>query len=236
MESNYAKLCCSAVIVTMSFSCATPGGPPLPRVADEINETLLPVRRGLAPGDELEVAFAPGELTEWTHTITVAPDGYANFLSIEEMDVFGLTLKELRAKLTAAYSEVTDRPRLSVNVVKWAPRTLSVLGEVADAGSFVVDPNVHMNFTEALALAGGPRWRTAYLANTILVRWDPEAKRQRAWTFDARERHWGDPEALLLQPFDMIFIPNTPIDKVSNWIDAHLRVLIPIPRIFVPGV
>jgi len=236
MVSNYVRLCCSAVIATVSISCATPGGPPLPRIADEINETLLPVRRTLAPGDMIEVAFAPGDLADWTHSVSVRPDGYANFLSIDEMDVYGLTPKELRAKLTAAYSLVTDRPRLSVNVETWAPRTLSVLGEVASAGSFEVDPNVHLNFTEALAKAGGPRWRTAYLANTILVRWDPVAKRQRAWTFDARERFWGEPEALLLQPFDMIFIPNKPIDKVSNWLDTHLRVLIPVPRIFTPGV
>jgi len=236
MVSNYVRISCTAVIAALSFSCATPGGPPMSRVADEINETLLPVRRTLAPGDKIEVAFAPGDLSEWTHTVSVRPDGYANFLSIDELDVFGLTPKELRAKLKTAYEKVADRPRLSVNVVEWAPRTVSVMGQVVAGGTFPVDPHVHLNFTEVPAMAGGPRWRTAYLANTILVRWDPETRRQRAWTFDARARFWADPEALLLQPYDLIFIPSTPVEMLANWLDKHLRVLIPIPRIFTPGV
>ncbi len=110
---NFTKICCSAVLATVSFSCASPGGPPLHEVAPEINGTLQPVRRTLAPGDKLQVAFAPGDLADWTHEVSVRPDGYAAFLSIDEMNVFGLTPEELRGQLTVAYGRVVDRRRYS---------------------------------------------------------------------------------------------------------------------------
>ena len=225
-----------AVVALCLASCATPGGPPLHQVAPEINATLLPTRETLGPGDQIEVAFAPGELADWTHTVKVRPDGKAAFLAIEEVGVFGLTPEQLTAVLTSKYESVTDRPQLSVNVLEWAPRTFSILGEVRNAGSYPVDPHVTLNFTEALAVAGGHRHSTAYLANTVFVRWDPDTKRQRAWTIDARERYWAQPQTVQLQPYDMIFIPNRPVDKVANWIEAYLRVVIPVPRVFVPAI
>ena len=44
------------LLAGIGASCATPGGPPLHRIAPEINATLLPARRALGPGDEIQVA------------------------------------------------------------------------------------------------------------------------------------------------------------------------------------
>lgn len=237
MTGRYlSRLAICAVLAGAGESCATPGGPPIHQIAPEINATLLPARRTLGPGDEIEVAFAPGELGDWSHTVIVRPDGFAAFLAIDELEVYGRTPKELGAELTRAYESVTDQPKLSVSVLNWAPRTFSILGEVRRPGSYPVDPHTSLPFAEALALAEGVRHSTAYLANTVFVRWDPATRKQVSWTVDARERYWGQPETVFLQPFDLIYIPNTPVDKLANQIEAYLRVIIPIPRVFVPAV
>ena len=235
MGRRFSNIAASSLIALFA-ACASPGGPPLHRIAAEINATLRPVRKGLGPGDQLEVIFAPGELGDWTHLAQVRPDGRAAFLALEELDVVGLTPEELTEILTRAYDRTLVNPRLTVNVTQWAPRTFSVLGEVRSVGAYPVDPHTRLPFTEALALAGGPQRGSAYLANTILVRWDLDTQRQRAWTIDARPRFWSAPETIYLQAFDTLYVPNTPVDKIANWIEANLRVLIPIPRVFVPTV
>jgi hypothetical protein len=36
---------------------------------------------------------------------------------------------------------------------------------------------------------------------------------------------------LYLQPYDVVFIPNTPIDEVAIWVDNHIRRMIPVPYV-----
>ena len=108
------------------------------------------------------------------------------------------------------------------------PRTIIVMGEVVTPGSVTLE-GARMTLVEAIGKAGGPLKATARLDKTYLIRWDPETRRQIAWTIDAELENWTSPEPIYLQPFDVIFIPNTPIDKLDIWVDKYIRQLIPVP-------
>jgi len=79
--------------------------------------------------------------------------------------------------------------------------------------------------------AEGPRKETAYLAQLLLVRWNASTGQQISWVMDASEEYWTGAVPLYLQPYDIVFIPNTPIDDVDIWVDNYIRRIIPFPYV-----
>ena len=93
-----------------------------------------------------------------------------------------------------------------------------------------------MTFPEALARAGGPKKESAALASTMLIRWSAGTGKQLAWKLDARPEQWTGQTPLYLQPYDVIYIPNTPVDEVAIWVDNYIRRMIPFPYLIAPPV
>lgn len=207
--------------------CATAQGPGLGAIAERVNATLEPAEGALAPGDRIEVKFA--NKLEWNHTVQVQNDGTAGFLSIDRQPVAGLLPAQLDEQLTKAYSEKLGNSDVSVLVEAIGNRSVSVLGEVLEPGEVVIPPGRHLTIMDAIARAGGHKKETAWMSSLLLIRWDAKTRKQLAWTIDARPEHWDDPETVLLQPYDVIFIPNTPVDIVAIWVDNYMRRMIPFP-------
>jgi len=166
-HSSIARLF-GAVVLALSAACASPGGPPLPEIADRINATLEP----------LEV-------------VDSAPAGAGE------------------AAVTA--------------------RSISVLGEVYTPGQIPLEPGRRLTIVEAIARAGGQKTATAHVSSLVLVRWDRTHQQQLAWKIDARPKYWGDPKTIFLQPYDVVYVPNLPIDDLGHWVDNYIRRLIPVP-------
>ncbi|MBI1849682.1 MAG: polysaccharide biosynthesis/export family protein [Planctomycetes bacterium] len=205
-------------------------GRPLPDVAAEINGTLEPGALSLVPGDSVEVRFV--HMPDWNHEARVRPDGRAAFLLLGDLDVTGLDFDTLTKRLVDAYGKDLQQPDLSLLARDVAPRFVVVQGEVHHPGDVAISGG-HLTLVEAIGRAGGPLKETARLEDTLLLRWLPREKKQVAWKIDARMDYWGNPMPIQLQPFDVIFIPNTPIDRVDIFVDQYIRRLIPLP-IFIP--
>lgn len=214
--------------------CASqPPGPPIPVIAEEINATRSQALLGtLAPGDTLEVSF--DQRSDWNHNVRIRPDGQASFRSVGDLEAVGLSIPQLREKLTARYAEIFQSPVVTVNVSTPADRTVIVTGEVNSPGQVALGTG-RLTLVQALALAGGHKTSSARLDNTLLMRWMPEDGRRIAWRIDAGTDHWGTPDPILLQPYDVIYVPDTPVTKVNIWVDRYIRQMIPIPNLF-PGV
>ena len=58
-------------------------------------------------------------------------------------------------------------------------------------------------------------------------------QKQLAWTIDAREKHWVDLRTILLQQYDLVYVPNTPVDSVNIWVDKYLRRMLPWPQFYL---
>ncbi len=219
------------LLALLGVGCASPS-PALGKLVADINKTYEWSDELLAPGDELSVRFA--EHTGYNHEVVVREDGTASFVGVGPLPVVGLSPQQLEAKLVERYTPTfATAPRVDVQRSARAERHVVVMGEVMTPGRVVFDGR--MTFHEALGLAGGPRKDTALLKQTLLVRWVPSEARQRAWKFDAREEQWGSEQPLYLQPDDVVFVPNTPIDNVDIWVEQYIRRLLPFPLLIPIG-
>lgn len=219
-------------LFTCMSACALPGGPPIQSLAEEINATATPADVLVVPGDELAVRFV--YKTDWNHEALVLSDGTATFQVVGAMRVAGLSVTDVASRLQAEYTKQITNAELSVAVKTPAARTVSVLGEVARPGAVPIPPDGRLTLVQAIAIAGGQLKASAHTGSTLLVRWDAERGRQVAWTIDARPKHWGEAKTVFLQPYDVVYIPNTPIDEVDIWVDNYIRRLVPLPFVWSP--
>lgn len=202
------------------------------KIAQEINATLEPSAVVLGVGDQIEVRF-PYSPT-WNQTVEIGPDGSASFLAIGRLIVGGMSPGKLNQTLGDAYKHVLENPDLDVVVKTPVAHNVYVMGDVHEPGEFAIAADRRLTFLEAIARAGGPLKESAYLAHTLLVRWSASTGRQLTWKIDAREENWRGGEPLYLQPYDVIWIPNTPVDKVAIWVDNYIRRMLPFPYIIPP--
>jgi protein involved in polysaccharide export with SLBB domain len=221
----------AAAFAFLASACSS-SGVPLAEITSTINATLRHDDVVLA-GDQLEVRFsgATADASTWNFETLVRPDGSATFLRLGDRPVQGHTIDALRKELTEAYTPQLDFKNAAVNVFlkSKVARELVVMGEVHLPGKVSVDSGERITLLAALGRAGGPVKETARLDSTLLVRWDPLANRQVSWKIDADVDNWATSEPLYLQPFDVVFVPNTSIDKVDNFVDQYFRRLLPFP-------
>src|SRR5262249_770156 len=169
----------------------------------------------LVPGDVMEVRF--GDLVSdnkvWDHEVLVRPDGNAAFLGLGDRPAGGLTVESLRSELAIDYQKrlkLKSVDRFSILLKTKVARSVIVMGEVHTPGSIAFE-GARMTMIEAIGRAGGILKETAELGSVLLVRWDPDSKRQFAWKVDANFEQWSSPNAVYLQPFDVVYIPNSTI-------------------------
>lgn len=100
----------------------------------------------------------------------VGPDGRISRLMINEIQVAGLTLEQLRIKLTEAYSKFFDDPTIVVLPKQINSRKVFITGMVLKPGSYdLLEP---MNLLQLLTLAGGLQ-EFADKEHIVLVRKQP---------------------------------------------------------------
>jgi protein involved in polysaccharide export with SLBB domain len=221
------------VLVLLALcACQTAGGPRLSEIATQVNSTLEPDAVVLGVGDQVEIRF-PYSPT-WNQQVEIIADGSASFMAIGRLIVAGMTLGMLRETLSESYSPVFEDHELDVVLKSRGARKVYVMGEVKEPGELELDPDRRLTLLDGIARAGGPLKESAYLAHTLLVRWSASTGKQISWTIDAREEHWQGSEPVYLQAYDLVYIPNTPIDKVAIWIDNYVRRMIPFPYLVAP--
>lgn len=233
-------------LAALGAACSTAKGPSLERIAPTVNATLRQGEDVIEAGDLIQVRLiseeAPGiggvvqdPAFQLNQDVRVQADGRASFIGLDDLPAAGLLPSLLDEILTGRYAALLDEePILSVVVAEQAPRTVTVFGEVLQPGLVPIPPDQHMSLVDALGRAGGPTTRTAWLSNTLLIRWDPEEQKQQFWKIDARRRHWDSEETVYLQNRDIVFVPNTNVDHVAIAIDNFVRRMIPIPQVFAP--
>jgi polysaccharide export outer membrane protein len=83
----------------------------------------------------------------------VRTDGKVALPLLGDVDVRGKRPSALRAELEARLKEFIVAPSVTVNVEELGPIPISVMGEVARAGNFALEPG--STISQALAAAGG---------------------------------------------------------------------------------
>jgi len=231
--SSAGRAVIAAVLLLAALPACTSAGTPIPDIAAEINATRQAGPMRFVPGDRISLRF--GSNAPLDQRLDVRPDGKASFLMVGEMAVAGKTVDELTRELTAAYTVKLTTPDLSVNLDTSTqatqldyPRRIFVLGEVTQPGAFPYNGE-DITIPKALAAARGFDKTSAALKAMLLVRYVAKENGYRGWKIDAEPEFWGSPSQVFLQPGDVLYVPNTTIDKVDIWVDKYIRQLIPFP-------
>ena len=136
-----------ASLVLVAFACSKRGV--------QVTEVPPPATDDttLGPGDVFSVRVYGEEAMTGSHQ--VAPDGTINFPLLGAVQVNGLEPTEVAQKIQ---TELVERdflrdPHVSVYVEEYASKRVSVVGAVANPGTFPLEPG--MTVVQAISMAGG---------------------------------------------------------------------------------
>jgi protein involved in polysaccharide export with SLBB domain len=173
-------------------------------------------------GDDISIrVFKVPELDE---AVKVRPDGKISVMLLSDIDAAGLTTRELGDVLLKRYAEFFKDPQVSVILKTFANLRVYVGGEVGQPGP--VPLSGQMTVVGAVFHAGGLK-NSARMDSVVLVRNDgheqPSVRRINLKDVFAK----GTPD-IALQPFDVVYVPESRIRRVDRFVDEYIRQLIPI--------
>ena len=108
----------------------------------------------LASADAVEMTvFHQSDLTTQAK---IANDGSVQFPLIGEVKVGGLTLRDARELIRKRYNaDYLVEPQVYLNVIAYAQRKFTILGQVTTPGTYVMPGGEHLGLMEAIGMAGG---------------------------------------------------------------------------------
>jgi protein involved in polysaccharide export with SLBB domain len=178
----------------------------------------------IEPGDTLQIRYVYHP--EMKQEDVVRPDGKITANLIGEIEVAGLTTKDLETMLVQRTSDQLRNPEVAVSISKFAEKTVFVGGEVTRPGTLPYKKG--LTPMQAVLAAGGFR-DTARVDSVIVVRAAKDQVMSRKLNLDEVVRD-GAKEVLMLAPNDILFVPRTDIADANIWVRQHLTDLIPFFR------
>lgn len=157
------------------------------------------------------------------NNITVNPDGTVDLPLINErIMAAGHTVREIEGTVNRLYrSGPLKHVVASVSLGQARSRKFYVLGEVGTPGAYDITQPV--TALHALAMAGGQRPDTADLTSVILISKDVHGKPFGRRLDLKKMLDVGDmSSAILVKPYDVMYVPTTYIRDVRVFIDQYL--------------
>ncbi len=114
-----------------------------------------------ASGDYVLSAADAVEMTvfhqpDLTTQAKIANDGTVQFPLIGEVKVGGSTLRDAREMIRKRYNaDYLVEPQVYLNVIAYAQRKFTILGQVTTPGTYVMPGGEHLGLMEAIGMAGG---------------------------------------------------------------------------------
>ena len=156
----------------------------------------------LGPGDVFSVRVYGEESLSASHR--VAPDGTISFPLIGTVEVVGLEPPEVAERIQTALREQNflKDPHVSVYVDEYSSKRVSVVGAVANPGTFPLQPG--MTVVQAISMAGGFSSLADRNATMVTRRVGSETVRYRV---PVRRVTSGEAEDIEVAAGDIIFVP-----------------------------
>ena len=190
----------------------------------------------LGPGDSIDIKFFYNP--ELNDTQTVRPDGKITLQLVGDVVVRGRTPEELRDYLIRTYTPDLRTPEITVIVRSLSDRRVYVGGEVNKPGMIAMPGRI--TALEAIMEAGGFKMETAKVSNVVVIRY--KDGKYTGSLLDFREALGGrEDQSFFLNAKDIVYVPQTTIVKVNQWIEQYIYKLLPISRAgfgfsFTPGL
>lgn len=208
------------------FACApvVKNPAPLPYQAAQ-NGPYIEQEYRIQVGDQLDIKFFYNP--ELNELVTVRPDGRISLQLVHEIMVAGLTPSELTDSLTQKYAPELKKPEITVIVRSFGAHKIYVDGEVNKSGMFPLMGL--MTVMQAISQAGGMK-DTARTSQLVIIRRGADHK-PLVLQVNAEKVIDGTDvsQDIVLKPFDIVYVPRSPIANVNIWVDQYIRKNIPIP-------
>jgi protein involved in polysaccharide export with SLBB domain len=179
----------------------------------------------LQPGDELDIRLYYNP--ELNSSVLIRPDGRISLPLANEVQAAGLTPAALSQQLRTVYEQELRRPELTVIVRSFNSQKVFVDGEVQSPG--VIQALGPLSVLQSVMQAGGFK-ETARLNEVLVIRRDPATMADPivipvdvAAVVDGS----GTNQDIALMPYDVIYVPKSPIANVNKFVDQYLRQNIP---------
>jgi protein involved in polysaccharide export with SLBB domain len=175
-------------------------------------------------GDQLDIKFFYNP--ELNEQVTIRPDGRISLQLAHEIMVAGLTPAELTDLLTKKYATEVKRPEITVIVRSFSAQRVYVDGEVAKPG--MISLVGFMTVLPTISQAGGVK-DSARTTEVIVIRRGADNKPlvipvNLGKAIDGTDMS----QDIILRPFDIVYVPKSPIANVNKWVDLYIRKNLPI--------
>jgi len=180
----------------------------------------------LAPSDVIDIKFFYNP--ELNESLAVRPDGFVTLQLVGDVQASGRSPVELADELRSAFSSRIPHPEVSVMVREYPSQVVFVTGEVTNPGP--VPLRGPMTSLQALVATGGAK-NTARLGQVVLIRYvgTDQATIERV---DLSDVLAGKASDVLLRPYDVIFVPMTPIAQLNVIVDQYINKMVPTSMSF----
>ncbi|MDO8540843.1 MAG: polysaccharide biosynthesis/export family protein [Opitutaceae bacterium] len=191
-------------------SVAAPSGPgPGGSVKTEPNRVPTATKRDyvLQPQDVLKVHVFGEEDINKGGMVSITQEYTVTLPLIQTVNLKGLTVRQAEEKIRQLYDkDFLVEPQVNVFVEKYAERSVNVVGAVEKAGRIPFPQERGLSIVDAIALAGGQS-RLASLRAVKLTRTMTDGE-QKTITVDVDAiMKGGERENIMLQPDDLVFVP-----------------------------
>jgi len=224
----------SASFLLLFGMCIAACSSPIAKHPTPVNSPQLdtPVSAGeyrINIGDKLAIKFFYN--ADLNENLTVRSDGRISMQLIGEMLVAGMTPAQLEGKLRETYGKVLNQPEVSVIVVESGGPKIYVDGEINAPG--IHDLVGVRTLRHCIAKAGGVK-DTARTQEVLVIRQraqeDPLIVAINLEKINSGEDFSQD---ILLQPYDIVYVPRSPIANLNVWVRQYITNNLPFAPAFL---
>ena len=190
----------------------------------EFEEALPAGKYVIQPGDDLEIRFF--HTPDLNVTLPVRPDGYIALPYVRDVQASGRTADGLAVELKRLYDRELKNPEIAVIIRSFSAQQIHVGGRVAKPG--VIPLRGPMTVLDSLFAAGGTEME-ARLSEVVVIRRAPD-KSYLVIPVDIKAVLDGTDrlQNIELLPFDAVYVPNSPIANINDWVHLYIRKNIPV--------
>lgn len=244
-------LSCLLVLTACTFSAprvfpVTDPTQPAARGHDQVGTSPELPPYYLQVGDVIEVKFFYSP--ELNEKVTIRPDGKISLQLVGEIPVVGLTPAKLQEILVQKYTGILRQPEVAVIIREFVEQKVYIGGEVNAPGALVLKGK--LTVLQAVMRAGGFK-HSAELRNVVILRNSgsrqlifislnlkdhlelaaaPECKPGEEGSGKCRNERAAELKGkdIPLEPFDVVFVPQTRIARVAEFFDKYINRILPI--------
>lgn len=222
---NGVVFCAMCVALLVAVGCArTPKWDmaPFPTEAPA-DEEAPPVEVVLQPYDTVRFRFL--YWPELDDEQVIRPDGKISLLMVGDVEARGKTPSELREELTRLYDPMLKNPEINVVVSNLASDKAYVFGAVWAPG--MVTLSGELTLLGAIAEAGGFQEPQANKSFVVVVRNIEGEQYARGVNLNQTLRNPNSTETFYIEPYDIVYVPETTITRMNQFVSQYIDGLIP---------